>query len=40
MKNPEEMSNWNEVAKYYNISLATLKRHKKELEQSSNGGIA
>lgn len=36
----KEMNNWNEVAEYYNISLSTLKRHKKELEQLSDGGIA
>ena len=36
----KEMNNWSEVAEYYGISLATLKRHKKELEQLSNGGIA
>ena len=34
------MNNWGEVAEYYSISLATLKRHKKELEQLANGGIA
>ena len=36
----KEMNNWSEVAEYYGISLATLKRHKKELEELSNGGIA
>ena len=28
----KEFNTWQEVADYYNISLATLKRHKKELE--------
>lgn len=28
----EELKNWKEVADYYGISLATLKRHRKELE--------
>lgn len=31
----EECKNWQEVADYYHISLATLKRHRKELEQLS-----
>lgn len=33
----KEFNTWQEVADYYNISLATLKRHKKELEL---GGVA
>ena len=32
-----EFNNWGEVAKYYGISLATLKRHKKELEYMEGG---
>lgn len=28
----KECKDWNEVAKFYDISLATLKRHRKELE--------
>lgn len=33
----KEFNTWQEVADYYNISLATLKRHKKELELMEGG---
>ena len=37
----KECKDWKEVADYYGISLSTLKRHKKELEeQSSDDGVA
>lgn len=29
-----ECANWQEVADFYNISLATLKRHRQELKES------
>lgn len=38
LKKREELGTWEKVAEYYNISLATLKRHKKELEESGQDG--
>ena len=38
LKKKEELETWKKVAEYYNISLSTLKRHKKELEESGQGG--
>lgn len=35
----KEFNNWKEVADYYNISLATLKRHRSELK-IANGEVA
>lgn len=36
-KKREECKNWQEVADFYGISLATLKRHRKELEGGQDG---